>query len=89
VRRLFPPVVGASVIICMILLCLSLVRWLLNKKAARRGVNISLANGHHSLGRDSSPVVPDMVISVLKGDVKLNQPTILRRPRPIHRDLNK
>ena len=45
-RRLSLPVVDVGVIISMILLCLSHVGWLLNKKAARRGVNISLAILH-------------------------------------------
>jgi len=46
--------------------------WLLNKKAARVEVNISLAF-LPSLGRDGSPpltFVSDIAIYVLKGDVK-------------------
>jgi len=63
-RRLSLPVVDVGVIISMILLCLSHVGWLLNKKAARRGVNISLAILHwEEIVLHSWLFVPDMVIS--------------------------
>ena len=61
--QLSPPVVDAGVIISMILLCLSVVGQLLNKKAARRGVNISLAIFHwEEIALHSWPFVTDMVI---------------------------
>ena len=46
--------------------------WLLNKKAARVEVNISLAFLHWvGLALHPGPFVPDIAIFVLKGDVKL------------------
>ena len=47
-------------------------RWLLNKKAARVEVNMSLAFLHWvGIALHPSPFIYDIAIFVLKGDVKL------------------
>ena len=61
----------------MSLLILFLFGWLLNKKAARVEVNISLAFLHWvGIALHPWPFVSDIAIFVLKGDVELNELTL-------------